>query len=110
MVIAFFLENNKDKISRFFQKTYLLTNININIAFRTIFFILNNVKIDLNNHKLKWRSYTTTKIFSTTRQIKLVRKKRFAAIVFNSNNEIFVVYRISLASLNTIYISYKQLI
>lgn len=48
-VITFFLQITKSKKYRFLEKTFLLTNISIDIAFEILFFILNNVEINFNN-------------------------------------------------------------
>lgn len=38
MVIGLFQIDNKDKKSSFFEKTFLLVNISMDIAFRMLFF------------------------------------------------------------------------
>lgn len=43
MVIVFFLVDNKDKKSCFFEETFLLADISIAIAFGMFFLILSNV-------------------------------------------------------------------
>lgn len=42
--------------------------------------------------------YTITKIAFTTRQVELVRKKEFAAVALNLNNNIFIVHVTSIDS------------
>lgn len=49
MVITSFLVNDKDRKSCFFEETFLLANINIDITFGMSFLNLHNVKIDFNN-------------------------------------------------------------
>ena len=46
MIIASFSVEDKEKKSRFFEKMFLLANINIDIALRISFFTLSNDKID----------------------------------------------------------------
>lgn len=48
MVVASFQVNDKDKESRFLEKTFLPTNISIDIAFRIFFLNLGNVKVHFN--------------------------------------------------------------
>lgn len=48
MVITFFLVDNKNKKSRFFNEVFLLAYISIDVIFRMFFLILNNIKIDFN--------------------------------------------------------------
>lgn len=50
--------------------------------------------------------YTTIEALLTTKQIKLVRNKKFATVAFNSDNETFVVYKVFLVSTN-VYSSYR---
>lgn len=55
--------------------------------------------------------YTTTKAFFTIRRLELVDKKEFVVTTLNSNDEIFIIYIISLASFNlNIHLSYKTYI
>lgn len=53
IVIALFQINDWDKKFRFFKETFLLANISIDIAFRILFLILSNIKLNFNNQKLK---------------------------------------------------------
>lgn len=52
-VITSFLVDNKNKKFRFFEESFLLIHISINITFEIFFLTLSNVKINLNNWKLK---------------------------------------------------------
>lgn len=49
LVITLFEVDDKDGNSRFFEKTFLLINISIDIIFVMFFFTLSNVKVDFNN-------------------------------------------------------------
>lgn len=49
MVIVSFQMDDKDKKSRFFEKTFLVADINMDVAFRMSFFTLNNIKVNFNN-------------------------------------------------------------
>lgn len=46
IVIIFFLLDDKADRPQFFEKTFLIVNINIDITLEILFLILNNVKID----------------------------------------------------------------
>lgn len=46
IVLASFSINNKEERTDFFKKTFLLTDISIDIALKMFFFTLNNVEID----------------------------------------------------------------
>lgn len=53
MAITTFLIKGKDKKSWFFQKTFLLANISIDIiALEMFFFTLNNIKVNFDNQNL----------------------------------------------------------
>lgn len=71
------------------------------VAFRILFLTLSNVKVNFNNKKLRWRSYTTAKTFPTTRQMELVGKKKFIIAALNLEDKIFVVYVMFFAIFDT---------
>ena len=50
------------------------------------------------DRKLRWKTYTTKKAFPTTRRVKLVGKKEFAAAALDPESETFVVHVASLSS------------
>lgn len=92
MVITSFSINNKDEMSSFFEKTFLLADISMNIAFRMIFLTLSNIKVNFTKQKLKQKLYIIAKTFSTTRSIKRFGKKEFGIVIFDLDNKNFVVY------------------
>lgn len=92
MVIASFLIDNKDGESRFYEKTFLLTYIIIDITFGILFFILSNVQIDFYNRELRWRLYISVETLQTTQRVELSRKKEFVATAHNLDNKAFKVY------------------
>lgn len=53
MVIASFVIDDKDEKFQLFGKTFLLTDISIDIAFGMLFFTLSNIKIDFITWKLR---------------------------------------------------------
>ena len=46
MLIAFFSVKEKEKMSCFFEKTFLLADISINVTLKLLFFILSNNEND----------------------------------------------------------------
>lgn len=92
MIIASFLVNDKNEKSWFFEKTFLLADINIDIAFEMLFLTLSNVEVSYTNWKLKYKLYTIAKTLFTIRQINLIGKKKFEATAFNPDNKIFEVH------------------
>ena len=53
---------------------------------------ISNANIDFQARDLQWRFYTTKYILLITRQVKLIRKKKFAAAAFNLEHKIFIVH------------------
>lgn len=53
MFITLFQVKDEDEKSRFFNKTFLLADISINIAFEISFLTLSNVKVNFNNKELR---------------------------------------------------------
>lgn len=48
MIIASFQVDDKDGKSCFFQETFLLADVSMDVAFEILFFILSNVKVNSN--------------------------------------------------------------
>lgn len=72
----------------------------LNISFLTV----NNVYILCLEQNLTWKFYTTAKILSIIKHIKLINTKKFNKIAINKNIKTFVVYITSLSlSLILIY-------
>ena len=99
MVIATFLVTDKANQVRFFEETFLVANISPKVIFGMPFLTLNSTNIDFLDQKLWYRTYIIEKAFLTIRYIKLMGKKKFAVAVFDLENEIFVVYIVSLNSI-----------
>lgn len=53
MVITSFSIDNKDGKSCFFEDTFLLADISIDISFGMLFLTLSNIEINFNNEELK---------------------------------------------------------
>lgn len=49
IVITCFLINDKDEKSCFFEETFLLADISMNITFEMLFLTLNNAEVNFNN-------------------------------------------------------------
>lgn len=98
--------NDKNEKSQFFKETFLLADISMDIAFRIFFLILNNVKVNFSDWKLRSRSYIIVKAFFTIGQVELIEKKEFIATTYDLDNNIFIVHITSFASFN-IYLSCK---
>ena len=103
MVQTSFQVEDKLGRSRYFQKTFLLTDISVEVVSEIPFFTLSNVNIQFAKKKLTWRSYITAKTLPTTKQVEIIDKRKFAKTALDKNVEVFVVYMTSL-SLNSMSI------
>lgn len=92
MIIAFFLLDNKAKKSRFFKKTFLLSNISTDKTLKILFLTLNNMVINFTNYELNWSLYITIEVLLTTKRVELFKKKELLIVSFNLANKIFIIY------------------
>ena len=104
MVIADCSGKNKLGRVRFFQKTFLLANIDLEVVLRMLFLTLSKANIRFAEQKLVWRTYMVAKALLTTRRVEIIDKKEFAAAALNEDNKIFVVHVAALAVPTTISI------
>lgn len=106
MVIKSFSIDDKANRPLFFEETFFIANISMDNTLRILFLIFSNIEINFLERKFNWGLYTIIEALSTTKQIELIRKKEFAATVFDPNNETFVIYIIFFNSTN-VHLSYK---
>lgn len=59
--------NDKDKKSHFFEDTFGLPDISINVTFGIFFLTLSKVKVKVNDSELRSRLYTAAETLSITR-------------------------------------------
>ena len=97
IVAAFSVINQADKV-RFFKETFLIVIISPDVVHRMFLFTLNRADVDFPKRELWWRSYIIEKVLPTTKQVKLIGKKKFAATILDPRYETFVVYIASLES------------
>ena len=97
VVTAFSMEDKANRV-RFFKETFLVANVSPEVVFRMLFLILSGADIDFLGQELWWRTYTTEKTLPTTKRIKLMGQKEFAAEVLDPEYETYVVYVASLSS------------
>ena len=98
MGVAAFSVTNKANRIKFFEKSFLMANVSLEVVFGMLFFTLSGANVDFLGRELRWRIYTTKKAFLTTRRVELVDKKEFAAAALDPESETFVVYIASLSS------------
>ena len=91
----------KDKLGRawFFQETFLLANISVEVVLGMPFLNLSNADIWFVEKELTWRSYSTAKALLTTKQVELIDQKEFAKVELDINSKTFIIH---VASLNLV--------
>ena len=92
MVVFTFSMLDKDDRERFFKENFLLADVKPDIVLGMPFLTISNIDVDFQAWNLQWRSYTTGNVFSTTKQVKLIEKKEFAAAALDPKHKTFVVY------------------
>ena len=65
MVIAGFQVLDKQSRTQFFQKTFLLANITMEVVLRMLFLTFSNADIQFAEKELTWRSYTAKEALPT---------------------------------------------
>ena len=91
VVAAFLVTDQIDRI-RFFEETFVVTNISPDLVFGMSFFILSGADINFLKKNLWWRFYTIKKAFLIAKRIEVVEKRELAVVVLDLGYEIFVVY------------------
>ena len=97
MVLADFQVEDKLERARFFQETFLLADISVEVVLNMPFLTLSIANVQFVKKELTWRSYTTAEALPTTKRVELINKKEFAKVALDKNSKSFVVY---VASLN----------
>ena len=92
MVVAAFSVQDKANQIRFFEETFLVANVSLEVVFGMPFLILSGADVDFLGRELRWRTYSTEKDISTTRRVKLVGEKAFAAATLDPEHETYVVH------------------
>ena len=83
MIILAFLVIDKANCVRFFEETFLVANISLEVVLGMPFLILSDVDGNFLRWEFWWRTFTTEVALLTTRHTKLVGKKEFAAAVLD---------------------------
>ena len=72
MVIAAFQVVDKLGHSWFFQETFLLADISMEVGLGMPFLTLSNADVQFAEKELTWRTYITKEALPTTRQIEII--------------------------------------
>lgn len=99
----FSLQNSLRKI-RFFKKTFLLANTNMEMVLRILFLAPSNINCQFITEELTCKSYIIVEILPSTSRVELINKREFAKAALNKSSETFVIY-ISVLETMTIYLS-----
>ncbi len=93
MALSWFSIQDSLKRVWFFEETFLLTDISIEIVLGMLFLSLSNANIEFAElENLTWRLYTEAEALSTTSRVELIHKREFAKAALNKNSETFVVH------------------
>ena len=92
MVVAAFSVEDKANRVRFFEETFLVANISPEVVLGMPFLTLSGADVDFLGRELRWRTYSTEEALPTTRHVKPVGKKKFAAAALDSEYETYVVH------------------
>ncbi len=88
----FLLQDSLGRV-RFFEKTFLLADTNIEVVLGMAFLSFSNADVKFAElEKLTWRSYAATEALPTTSRVKLIDKRKFAKVAIDENFETFVVH------------------
>ena len=99
IVIAFSVMDKANRV-RFFKKTFLVANVSLKVVFVMLFVTLSDMHVDFSGWELWWRPYTIEKALLTTRRVKIVGKKEFAAAALDLEHETYVVHVAFLGSIS----------
>ena len=72
IVIADYSVKDKLESVRFFQKTFLLANIGLEMVLEMPFLNLSKANIRFAERELVWRTYTTAEVLPTTRRVEII--------------------------------------
>ena len=97
MVLASFQVEDKLGRARFFQETFLLADISVEVVLEMSFLTLSNTDIQFAEKELTWRSYIAAEALPTIKWVELNDKKEFAKAALDENVEAFVVHVTSLS-------------
>lgn len=86
----FLLQNSLRKV-RFFEKTFLLANINMELILKMLFLSLSNANFQFSARKFTYKSYISNEALAIFRQVKLIQKYKFTKTAFDKNTETFII-------------------
>ncbi len=97
IVVSIFFILDENSRERFYKENFLLPNVKPDVIFGMFFLTMNNADSNFQAWDLYLKSYTTRNILLSTKRVKLIGKKEFAAATLDLEYKAFVVY---IAALN----------
>ena len=88
---GFSLQDSFGRI-RFFEETFLLANISMEVVRGMFFISFSNSNFQFGTWELIWRSYTVAEALPTSRRVELIDKHEFAKAALGENSKTFVVH------------------
>ena len=84
----------EDKLgrTRYFQETFLLADISVEVVLGMLFLTLSNADIQFAKKELIWRSYTAAEALPTTKRVEIIDKKEFTRAALDEHVEAFVMH------------------
>ncbi len=92
----------EDKLgrARFFQETFLVANISVEVVLGMPFLTFSNADVVFKDRELTWRSYTPAEALPMTQRVQMMGQIEQAAAALDPDEEAFVVH-VALLSLGT---------
>ena len=69
-----------------------MANTKFEVILEMPFLKLNNADVSFGEKILMWRTYTTNKALSITKQVQIIDKKDFIIAVLDANSKTFIVH------------------
>ena len=99
MVSAKFLIQNSLGRVRFFEETFLLVDIHMEVVLGMLFPSLDYTDFLFNAREFNWRSYIVARALFTTWQVELIDKHEFSRTALDESSKTFVVHVVALNNL-----------
>ena len=92
MVIAGFQVQDQFRKARFFQITFSVADISVEVVLRMLFLAFCKIEVDFAERELTWKAYIIAEALSTTKRVQIINSKEFAKAALDLDQEAFMVY------------------
>ena len=103
MILASFEVEDKLRKAWFFQETFLLADISMEVVLGMPFLTFSNADIQFAEKKLTWRSYLVVEALPTTKQVQIIDRRKFAVVALAPDKEAFMVHVVYLGAKMSIH-------